>query len=331
MTTDLYQVCVYSFDKLVFDSLIKSNNKKLVLWYLYRLYYDENREDKYEMFIFLKIKYLLENNPTTIQVCYSELILKYKSLFYVCLFMTANDLLSLEQLWNWTTEYNCIYDKNRIEINQRLIFDIDTRSFENISEKFKTKTVTADLTDEQKLKLKDDHINENILKTRSKLNVPTNVIPRYTSKNPISNIRFSNSKTVSDILARYTSQSSVSSTLRLPKILTRQQRPRIVRMSNSKSPKNQPLPPTLRLPKTLTHPQRPRIVRISNTKNYRSVPKSPKKPQPAMRVLTTKDYIRNYNKRKTFAPVKLGPLRRPPSPPRKSTSPDSLSNKKKKK
>jgi len=52
----IYQGIVYFNNKPIYDIILKAVNKKIALWYLIRLYYESERKDLFETYLFIKIK-----------------------------------------------------------------------------------------------------------------------------------------------------------------------------------------------------------------------------------------------------------------------------------
>ena len=54
--TSLFHGVIYNKNIPVYDIILKSDNIKLSLWYLIRLYYEKNRNDIFESFLLNKLK-----------------------------------------------------------------------------------------------------------------------------------------------------------------------------------------------------------------------------------------------------------------------------------
>ena len=128
----IYQGIVYFNNKPIYDIILKAVNKKIALWYLIRLYYESERKDLFETYLFIKIKnLLLENEEPSFSTSYTRFIYSHKSLLSILLFMMSNDLLTLTDIFKWTTEFNTLYTQDNIVITERLIFDTNSRMFDN--------------------------------------------------------------------------------------------------------------------------------------------------------------------------------------------------------
>ena len=57
-------------------------------------------------------------------------IYSHKSLLSILLFAMSNDLLTLTDIFKWTTEFNTFYTQDNIGITERLIFDTNSRMFD---------------------------------------------------------------------------------------------------------------------------------------------------------------------------------------------------------
>ena len=127
----IYQGIIYFNNKPIYDIILKAVNKKIALWYLIRLYYESERKDLFETYLFIKIKnLLLENNEPSFSTSYTRFIYSHKSLLSILLFMMSNDLLTLTDIFKWTTEFNTLYTQDNIVITERLIFDTNSRMFD---------------------------------------------------------------------------------------------------------------------------------------------------------------------------------------------------------
>lgn len=130
--TYLYQGVIYHKNIPIYDILLKSCNKKISLWYLIRLYYEKKRSDLFESFIFFKLKHLLSTEKKdTFVISYAQFSLENKSLLSTLLFFMSNNIINLSSIYTWTQEFNTIYPQSSICIRQRLIFDTDSRIFNN--------------------------------------------------------------------------------------------------------------------------------------------------------------------------------------------------------
>ena len=127
----IYQGIIYFNNKPIYDIILKAVNQKIALWYLIRLYYESERKDLFETFLFVKIKnLLLEKDESSFSTSYTRFIYSNKTLLSILLFMMSNDLLTLTDILKWTTEFNTLYTDNNIIITERLIFDTNSRMFD---------------------------------------------------------------------------------------------------------------------------------------------------------------------------------------------------------
>ena len=126
----LYQGLIYHNNIPIHDILFKSHNIKLALWYLIRLYYVSQKNDSYELFILNKINNIINNiNDLTFKFSYTKFLYQYKDLLSLLIFIISNQIINLQQLYDWTTEYNILYPNNKIIVKERLVFDTDSRLF----------------------------------------------------------------------------------------------------------------------------------------------------------------------------------------------------------
>ena len=127
----LFHAIIYINDSPYYDILLKSNNSKIALWYLLRLYYEKKRDDLFESFLFIKIKNLFQKIKDPFKFSYSKFIFQYKNLLSVLLFLLSNDVITLNYIYNWTREFNTIYPSSSIIIKKRQVFDTTYRTFTN--------------------------------------------------------------------------------------------------------------------------------------------------------------------------------------------------------
>lgn len=128
--SSLYQGIIYDNNIPIYDILLKSTSIKLSLWYLIRMYCEENKFDLYESYLFLKMKDCISNkNNNSFKLSYINFSFKNNDIISTLLFMMSNDIITLSNIYNWTLEFNTIYPNNTIIIKQRYILDIDTRLF----------------------------------------------------------------------------------------------------------------------------------------------------------------------------------------------------------
>lgn len=127
----LFHAIVYTNDSPYFDILLKSNNYKIALWYLIRLYYEKKRDDLFESFLFIKIKNLLQQIKNPFQFSFSKFIFQNKSLLSLLLYLLSNDIITLNNIYKWTLEFNTIYPSSSILIKKRQVFDTTSRTFSN--------------------------------------------------------------------------------------------------------------------------------------------------------------------------------------------------------
>ena len=126
----LYQGLIYHNNIPIHDILFKSHNIKLALWYLIRLYYVSQKNDSYESFILNKINNIINNvNDQTFKFSYTKFLYQYKDLLSLLIFIISNQIINLQQLYDWTKEYNILYPNNKIIVKERLVFDTDSRLF----------------------------------------------------------------------------------------------------------------------------------------------------------------------------------------------------------
>lgn len=127
----LFHAIIYINDSPYYDILFKSNNSKIALWYLLRLYYEKKRDDLFESFLFIKIKNLFQQIKDPFKYSYSKFIFQYKNLLSVLLYLLSNDIITLNNIYNWTREFNTIYPSSSIIIKKRQVFDTTSRTFTN--------------------------------------------------------------------------------------------------------------------------------------------------------------------------------------------------------
>lgn len=127
----IYQGIIYFNDKPIYDIILKASNEKIALWYLIRLYYEKERKDLFETYLFVKVKnLLLSKQDYSFPISYSKFICTNKTLLSTLLYMMSNDIITLSEIYKWTTEFNTIYNKDNIIITERLIFDTNKRMFD---------------------------------------------------------------------------------------------------------------------------------------------------------------------------------------------------------
>jgi hypothetical protein len=155
--TSLFQGVIYQKNLPIYDIILKSDNLKISLWYLIRLYYEKQRNDLFESFIIYKLKHLLSsNNKHTFIISYSNFTLENNSLLSTLLFMMSNDIITLSNISKWTEEFNTIYPEHSILVRHRLVFDTDSRMFyDNITlDKINFEKITNPLDLQYKLQNK---------------------------------------------------------------------------------------------------------------------------------------------------------------------------------
>lgn len=130
--TLLYQGLIYHNNIPIYDILFKSTNIKIAMWYLIRLYYTSQKNDSFELFILDKIKNTIShNNDNSFKYSYSQFCYQYKDLLSILLFIISNDIINLTLLYNWTLQYNLLNPYSKIIVKQRLVFDTNSRIFDN--------------------------------------------------------------------------------------------------------------------------------------------------------------------------------------------------------
>lgn len=130
--SSLYQGIIYNNNFPIYDILLKSNNIKISLWYLIRIYYENKKNDLYESFLLQKINNCISiENDNSFKLSYAKFSFKNNNIISTLLFMMSNDIITLSSIYKWTLEFNTIYPNNNIIIKQRMIFDTDTRIFDN--------------------------------------------------------------------------------------------------------------------------------------------------------------------------------------------------------
>ena len=138
----LFHAIIYNNNSPYYDILFKSNNSKIALWYLIRLYYEKKRNDLFESFLFIKIKSIFNSIQDTFKYSYSKFLFQYQNLLSMLLYLLSNDIITLSSLHNWTLEFNTIYPTSPIIIQKRQIFNTCSRTFvENVQSLFKNNSI----------------------------------------------------------------------------------------------------------------------------------------------------------------------------------------------
>ena len=128
--TSLFHGVIYNKNIPVYDIILKSDNIKLSLWYLIRLYYEKNRNDIFESFLLNKLKQsLVEKKNFNFQFNYAQFSIDNRPLISTITFMLSNDIINLSNIFFWVEEFNSFYPTHSIIVKKRLVFDTTTRMF----------------------------------------------------------------------------------------------------------------------------------------------------------------------------------------------------------